>query len=272
MEIFRSIMSGLIGGFLTLFEGRNAMWSLAPISLLLGIAMLWVFRVTSNQAAIRQAKRRLQAHLYELRLFADEPALIWRAQRGLLAANARYIGLMLIPAVVLTVPMVVLFVHLESFYGMGPLPAGEPAIVTLQMKAPLDPQVPPPALEAPEGIAVETPGVRVPGERQVSWRLRPLHAASGYLRVILPGQTVEKKIEAGAGPRYLSDRRVSTALDLLWHPAEKRLPAGPVEWIEVRYPPATVHWLGLDLHWLIWLLVLSMASALLLKKRFRVSF
>ncbi len=272
MEIFRGVMSGLIGGLLTPFEGRNAMLSLLPISVLLGAGMLWVFRLTSNQEGIRRAKRRLQACLYELRLFADEPALIWRAQGGLLAANARYIGLMLVPAIVLTLPMVILFAHLEGFYGIEPLPAGQPAIVTVQLKRPLDPQLPPPSLEASDGIAVETPAVRVPGERQVSWRIRPLRALSGYVRVILPGETVEKKIAAGPGPRYLSERRVSRTLDLLWHPEEKQLPVGPVDWIEVGYPPATVHWLGLDLHWLVWLLLFSMLSALLLKGRFGVSF
>jgi hypothetical protein len=272
MEIFRSVTSGLIGGLLTLFQERNPMLSLIPISLLLGALMLWVFRLTSNQTGIRRAKRRLQAHLYEMRLFADEPALIWRAQRGLLAANVRYIGLMLVPALVLTIPMVILFTHLEGFYGIEPLRPGQPAIVTVQLKTPLDPQLPPPSLQAPAGIAVETPAVRILGERQISWRIRPLRAVSGHLRVILPGQTVEKRIHAGPGPRYLSDRRVSAALDLLWHPEEKQLPAGPVDWIEVGYPPATVHWLGLDLHWLVWLLLFSMLSALLLKGRFKVSF
>jgi hypothetical protein len=32
-----------------------------------------------------------------MRLFTDEPSLVWKAQAGLLAANARYIGLMLLP-------------------------------------------------------------------------------------------------------------------------------------------------------------------------------
>jgi hypothetical protein len=32
-----------------------------------------------------------------------------------------------------------------------------------------------------------------------------------------------------------------------------------------------MHWLGLDLHWLVWLLLFSMLSALLLKGRFGVT-
>jgi hypothetical protein len=43
--------------------------------------MLWVFRRISRQEAIRKTKSRLWACLFELRLFTDEPALVWRAQR-----------------------------------------------------------------------------------------------------------------------------------------------------------------------------------------------
>jgi hypothetical protein len=248
------------------------MLTLIPISLLLGVAMLWVFGRTSNQEAIRRAKRRLQSCLYEMRLFADEPSLVWKAQVGLLAANVRYIGLMLVPAIIVTIPMVVLYAHLEAWYGLAPLQLGRAALVTLQMKTPLDPAAPPPVLTAPPEITVETPPVRVFVERQVSWRIRPRAPVSGVLRIALPEGVVEKTIAAGVGRRYLSDRRVSGRLDFIWHPAEARLPSGHIAWIEVSYPSATLHWLGLELHWLIWLLLFSMLSALLLKGRFGVTF
>ena len=272
MDFLNRITSVLIGGPLARLAGHNAMLSLVPISILMGIVMLWVFGRTSNQAAIRRAKNRLQAHLYELRLFTDEPRLVWQAQRGLLAANLRYIGLMLVPALVLTVPMVLVFAQLESFYGLAPLPPGRDALLTMHLSGPLDPQAPPPVLQVPAGIAVESPAVRVLGEREVSWRIRPLRSVSGVIRVLLPGAVVEKTIQAGASPQYVSGRRVSALSDLIWHPAERRLPDGPVDWIEIQYPAASVHWLGLDLHWLIWLMLLSMLTALALKRRFKVSF
>ena len=89
---------------------------------------------------------------------------------------------------------------------------------------------------------------------------------------VFPDRTIEKGILVAQGPRYFSARRVSSPFDLIWYPAEARLSPGDVDWIEVRYPEATVHTLGLDVHWLIWLLALSMVSALLLKRRFAVSF
>ena len=270
MEVIRSIASGFTRGVLSPLSGHHALISLIPLSVLLGIGMLWIFGRTSNQAAIQKVKGRLQAHLYEMRLFTDEPVLIWKAQWGLLTANARYIGLMLVPALVASVPTILVLSQLESFYGHSPLASGQEAIVTVQMKGTVPSSVP--ALRAPEGIAVESPGIRVDGERQISWRIRALRPVSGVLQFLFPAQTIEKAILAGPGPRYFSERRVSSTLDQLWYPAEARLPAGDVDWIEVRYPTATVHALGLDLHWLIWLLAISMLSALLLKRRFRISF
>jgi hypothetical protein len=269
METARRSASAIIAGILSPFGGRNAMLSLVPLSVLLGIAMLWVFRRTSNQAAIRRVKAELQAHLYEMRLFTDEPLLIWKAQWGLLKANVRYLAMMLVPALVLTVPMVLIFAQLECFYGYAPLEPGQEAIVTVQMKSDGGQA---PVLRAPDGIAVDSPAIRMDGGQQISWRIRALRPVTGDMQFVFPDVTVEKSVQAGIGPQYVSKRRVSSALDLIWHPAESRLPVGPVDWIELRYSATTVHAFGLDLHWLIWLLILSMASGLVLKRQFRVSF
>ncbi len=263
-------MSGLMSGILLPFDGLDPMLSLIPLSVLVGIGMLWIFGRTSNQEAIRRVKAQVQAHIYEMRLFGDEPALIWKAQWDLLTSNAHYMALMLAPALVASIPMVLLFAQMECFYGYEPLQTGQAAIVTMQLRDGLNGAEP--ALHAPAGIAVESPGVRVDGGRQISWRIRALHPITGALQFAFPGGTVEKTVQAGQGPQYVSERRVSSLLDLVWYPAEKRLPAGPVDWIEIRYPAAKVHALGIDLHWLIWLLLISMVSALLLKKRFRVAF
>ncbi len=245
--------------------------SLTLIGVLAGIAMLWTVRRFSDQAAIRATKRRLRAHLYELWLFADEPALMWRAQRQLLRYNLRYLRLMLRPALVLALPMLFLLIHLDAFYGRAPLPVGEAAVVTVQMKASMNPHAPPPALEAPAGIAVETPAVRVVRERQLSWRVRPLREVSGSLRIVFPNATFEKQVEAGQGRRYVSTRRASSLAELFTHAWEKRLPAGDLEWIEVRYPSAGVSVWGIEFPWLVWFLLVSVATAWALKGRLSVS-
>ena len=246
----------------------HPLWTLIPISVVLGLAILWAFGRLSNQSAIRETKRRLAARLYELRLFVDEPKLIWQAQTGLLRDNLRYLGLMLVPTTVLALPMLVLFAQLDAFYGWTPLRPGQTAIVTVQAKQPLDPAEPAPALMLPEGFRAETPGVRSLESRQVSWRVRTMQAASGAIRITLQGDSVSKSITAESGVRYLSKRRVSGLPDLLWHCAETPIRSQAVDWIEVDYPAARIA----SVHWTVCFFVISIATALVFRRRFRVSF
>jgi hypothetical protein len=103
----------------------------------------------------------------EFRLFVDEPAVIWRAQRDALRANGRLLREIAIPGTVMAVLFLLIRSPLERHFGHGPLPAGQASVVTARSdKAPAVP-----------GIVVETPGVRVADE--VSWRIRATRDISG---------------------------------------------------------------------------------------------
>jgi hypothetical protein len=245
--------------------GMTALATLIPISVLIGIGILLVFRRTSDQTAVRRAKSLVTAHLLEFRLFMDEPRLILRAQRDLIVANLHFLRLMLWPVVVLALPMVLLLGEMDAFYGRAPLVAGQPAILTAQLRGVAAGEMF--ALRAPAGIAVESPGIRVPAEHQVSWRIRPLRATTAELELVHGDRVVRKSIAAGKGMRYLSERRASLA-GLLLHPAERPLLDRDIDWIEINYPDAHI----LHLHWMVWFFVISGVTALLLKRKFRTAF
>lgn len=257
---------------MSLFSDRPAVAGLLPISMLCGAVMLWVFGKTSDQEAIRKTKNRLKAHMLEMRLFTDEPVLVLRAQKNLIIGNGRLLALTLRPALYLIVPMILLFVQLESFYGRAPLRPGEATLVTVQLKNAAEISADP-VLEASDGIVAESAPVRVVRDRQISWRIRAGRDGSGHVRVRFPdGAVVEKSVETGPGPRYVSDRRVSSWSGVLWHPGERRLAAKDVDLIEVHYPSAYVSWLGVETSWVVFFLVVSMITALLLKKRMGIAF
>jgi hypothetical protein len=243
--------------------GVTALVSLIPISILAGIGMLLVFRHASDQAAVRRAKSLAQAHLLEFRLFLDEPGLILRAQRDLIVANLRFMKLMLWPVLWLAVPMALLLGVLEGWYGHAPLPVGRSAIVTAQLN---DAEVPL-ALKVSGEVAVETPPVHVPAERQVSWRIKPLEATSAGLEFVRDGREFRKSLSAGAGMHFISERRGSLASFLL-NPCELPLSDREIGWIAVHYPSASI----LGFHWLIWFFAISAITALALRRRFRTAF
>ncbi len=270
MNLLHSLMRSLISGYGSLFGDAHPLVSLTPLAILTGIAMLWVFGKTSNQKAIERTKKRLQAYLLELRLFGDEPSLIFQSQKNLLLGNLRYMGLMLQPVVILTLPMIVLLVHLDAYYGRSPLRVGAPAVVTVQAASVTAADTP--RLEAPPEIVVETPPVRVPDQAQFSWRIRPQHEVDTELQVSWGEARWTKTVAAGESARYLSTRRVRTWWEQMLDPGEDRLPGATVDWIEVPYPTANIALAGLDLHWLIWFFVISIVAAYLMKGYFGVVF
>lgn len=248
------------------------MLNLAAIGIALGIALLLILRKVSDQEAIRRTRRQLQACLYELRLFVDEPRLIWRAQMRLLWLNMRYLALMLRPALILALPTLILLSVLEPYYGKTPLPVGKTAIVTVKLLHPPDTLIAPPILQAPPGITIETPAVRMQGTGQIAWRIRAAKATSGLLRVVFPTEIATKKIASGTHPVLLSTQRVRFSWRLLLHPTEHPLPTGNVEWIAINYPSRTISWLGVHLPWFIWLFLFSTVTGIALVRPLRIAF
>ena len=237
-------------------------WSLAGVSLGCGLAIAWVFRRFTDRAAVHAAGKRLQARVLEMRLYSSEPALMWSAQKALVGDNLRWLALMSRPALVLALPLAWLFVQLDSTYGRSPLAVGGDAVVTVQLEHALEPVDAASSLQAPAGIAVETPPVRVFAERRISWRIRALRPVRGELRLVLRGHAIEKTIAAGQRNALLSPRCERSLWGLLLHPEESRMPAGEAAWVEVDYPPADVAIAGLSLPWLAWFLAISTAGAL----------
>jgi len=270
IDWFNAGLNLLLRGYFALLAWAPPLYSLTLISALLGVVMLWVFAKTSNQERMRQSKRMIHAYLLELRVFADEPAIAWRSQKALFAANLRHLALALKPALWMCVPVALLLIHLEAFYGRKPLPVGQPALVTVALDSRLAAQTVAPQLIAPAGIAVDSAPVRVMDKHEVTWRIQPRANVSGRLLFRMGGEDFDKSVEAGGAQRFISERRVSSALASLWSPGEKRIPSPGIEWVEIQYPEASVSFFGWRIQWLAWLLLVSTASALLMKKRMGV--
>jgi len=265
MDLFNSAINLVLSFWVTVFSWAPPVVGLSAMAALVGVGMLWVFGKTSNQQAMKAVKRKVHAALLELRVFADEPAVSWRAQKALFAANFRYMGLALRPALVMAAPVALLLIHMEGFYGRAPLEVGHEAVVTMAVKGPLSAE-----LRAPAGVSVETPPVRIPDAGEISWRIRPVAAGRAVVQFTVQGAPVSKTIASGAGERFAPGRSVRSLLEAIWNPDEKRIPSDAVQWIEVRYPESRMEVFGIDWNWLVWFLLVSMVAALVLKKRFGV--
>jgi uncharacterized membrane protein (DUF106 family) len=269
VSFFNSAIDAVLRAFYAAFSWAPPALGLTVLSAAVGIGMLWVFRKTSNQERMKAVKRRVYASLLEMRVYSDEPGVTWRAQKSLFGANLRYMGLALRPALFMAVPIALLLIHLEAFYGRGPLPVREDALVTMGMSESWNPESQPPSLAASDQIEVDGPPVRVVDSREVTWRVRARAETSAQLRFMVNGRPVVKAIEAGERPRFVAGKSVRSPLQAIWNPGES-VDAPEVEWVEVRYPEATLKVFGFSMNWLVWFVVVSMVAALLLKSRFGV--
>ena len=151
----------------------------------------------------------------ELGLFLDSPGLVLRAQRDLLRENVRFLRLVMLPAAILALLFALLYSPMSAMYGRAPLPVGEPSVVTIQMK---DAAMPPVQFEAPDGIVVETPGVRSPSRS--SNQLARAAAPADFRRSEIPNRK-----SRGHGRFFLQIRRSARSRFAIRHHPELSLAA-----------------------------------------------
>jgi hypothetical protein len=171
-------------------------WSLTAIAIAVALVMLWAVGRWSDQTAIRKAKGKIRANLLAFRLFADEPAQIFRAQGQLVVWNLRYLGLMLRPLAITIVPLALLLFYLDSWCGRRPLAAGEVTLARADLGSA------PPALEE-HGITIDSPAVRVPAEHVAYFRVRALRKVSGTFDSIKVDYPAARIFVFGFGVHWL---------------------------------------------------------------------
>ncbi len=263
------VIGAIVDAMLLPFQTWPPIVGLTVVSLIVAAALLLVFKLTSNQHAIASTRRRIQAGLYELRLFQDDPRLMPRIVFDLFRQQATYLRYALVPLLWVAIPLTLLIAHLQSYYAYEGLHPGQTAVVTARLRpgtdTSRDPQL---TLEAPAGLRVETPSVWVPSLREASWRIAADREGDYDLRVILKSSPTNANSTNATTKRVRVTSRIVARspvrrADSVWtaweYPAEAPLPAdSPIEAISITYPEATIA----TMPWLIVFLLLTTLFAL----------
>ena len=250
------------------------------LSLVTAVAVLLAFKWTADQRALVAAKRAMQAAIFEMRLFNDDLAAMLRAQAEVLRHTLSYLRLSLVPTLWLIVPMLVLLLQMEFRFGYAGLVAGQTALVTVQLAPDGTPDtatdettIAPASLEAPDAIGVETPGVLLPSEHEIVWRILPRAGGSHELRVHMGDRVLSKTLlVSDAVGRRSPVRSADGFLNQLLHPAEAPLPGDSgLAAITIAYPERAFSVGGWNIGWSGAYLALTLAFALVLKRPFDVA-
>lgn len=274
MQDFNRAISGFFNLVITPFKAMDPIWSLALFSLLIGIIMLIIFRYTSDQQKIRETKSKIRAYIFELSLFKDEIGIVLSAQKNIFIYNLKYIKYALKPMLFMMIPLVLILIQLESWYGHRPLKPDESAIVSVKLHEGGH-SLSDIKLTAGDGIMVETPPLRIPDQNEIDWRIRARETGDQYLTFNVPGEEIRQKVivsEKGlVQVSPLASASASGFTDALLNPALRSLPGdSPVEQIRIDYPAMSIEIYKWHVHWLVIVFVLSIVFGFALKGLFRV--
>ena len=242
------------------------------ISVVTGVLMLLVYKYTSNQKGITAAKNGIKANFLAIMLFKDSLLVLFKSIGSILKWNLKYMGHNLKPLAVMIAPVLLLLVQLNFWYGYRQFEPGEKALVDVRVAPQVNLAQTPVQLETDKGVAVETPGVRIPKTGEIAWRIRAVEPGVHKLVVRVGDISSEKEFDVGKSDKLvrLSPLRHSGGFwDGLLYPGEPKLEGG-ITSIRVEYPGAKMNIWRWHIHWIIVYFVLSILAGLSMKGLFKV--
>ena len=269
-------IGGALTRFFTLilrpFENGNAFGGIVFISLVTGAIMLFLFKLTSNQQAMKEVKTRISAYFLEMRLYKEDFSTVVASQGRILRANLGYMRLALLPAVVLVIPVVLIMVQLNLRYAHKDLEPGQTAMVKVQLSEGVDAIGERLSLTAGDGVEKASPAVRIPSLGEVNWKVRL--AQPGVHSIRLASSAGEIMLPVFGGGKILPAHSVfkkGSFWEALMNPGSPQIPAAmPVESVEIKYPARDFNFGLFRLSWLWTFLIVSMAFGVVLKFVFKV--
>ncbi len=234
--------------------------------------MLFLFKFTSNQAAMKEVKTRISAYFLELRLYSHDVSNVIASQGKILRSNMSYMKLSLIPAVVMIVPVILVMVQLNLRYASQQLRPGETVLVKVKVADGYDVMRNKLDLECEGGVVKASPGVRIPSLGEICFKVKltepgvhNIALGSGAGRMEMPIYGSDRLV-----PVFSIAKRRSIG-EAIFNPGSPTVPAdSPIKSVQVLYKPMEFGLLGVKLSWLWTFLIISFAFGLCLKFIFKV--
>ncbi|MBK8268536.1 MAG: hypothetical protein IPK83_09635 [Planctomycetes bacterium] len=264
--------------------------ALVTLSAVIGWLMLLIWGWTSNQTAIKEVRNQIAAHLLSTRLFKDNLAVTFRAQRMILWYAMKLMGHSLKPMIIMAVPFVLVMSQIGLRYEFRPFQPGEPIPVTVTLK-PLNEQpgsgksTSAPSIDDKNepmknalvaiGSQLKMPGdvtrdrfdpCRAIPERTSDWRLSASAIGEHPLEFGQDDDIVQMPLYVGESLERISSLRGGHWFDRILYSAEASIPPDSAfESIRIVYPSRDTPIFGYKIHWLVTLFVLSIVFALVIK-------
>lgn len=241
------------------------------ISIVIGLLMVIVFRCTSDQKAIGRAKDQLKAHLLAVRLFQDQLPVVMRAYGRILRGTGSYLRLAFTPFLIAILPITLLIVQLDRYFGWLPLRPTQTFLVEARVD---DPNAfSDAALQLPPELASSAPAVHIAKDKdkekdkEVVWRVVAEREGKYEIQIAAAGQSISKQVVVAPGLARISPVRLK---DNFW---ERIFTSGepaladnsPIQSITVSYPPRIIGFAWMEWNWIVLFFVVSLLAGFIFK-------
>jgi hypothetical protein len=235
-----------------------------------GVALLAVFKYTSNQAAIKRVQNDIKANLLALKLFQENTSAVLRAQGGILLGALRLALLSIVPMLIMMLPVLLILGQLSLWYQSRALRVGEEAVVTLHVANGAD--LAAARIDRSDAVDVAVGPLHVPSEGRVCWRIRAREAGRHRLVFHTGKQTADKELAIGERFMRVSSLRPAWSCGAaLLHPAERPFERdSPIQSIAIDYPRRTSWTSGADT-WVVYWFAVSMVSGFAFRRVLNVN-
>jgi len=246
--------------------------ALLVLSVLIGGFMLFVFRYTSNQPALKRLGDHFRADLLSLRLFPEHPRLIFGCQLRMLHTALLRLYHSLAPLAVMTIPMILLLVQMALWFEHRPLRPGEDTILTITLSPQAWQDRHNLTVHPSSGLLVKLGPLEIPERHELNWKIASQTPGHHQLDVKLGQHLAQKQVVVGSTLAPVSTTRPDHRLiSQLLHPAEPPLPThSGISTITILYPKRSTALLKWHPHWLVSFFILSIAAAVVFRPVFRV--
>lgn len=188
------------------------------ISLATGVLFLLMFPHVSAQGAIKTVKDKIKYNLLGIRIYQDNISNVVKSTGGTLGWNFGYLGLNVLPMLILFIPFMVIWFQMNALYAFDPLKVDDEKLLAVDLKEGVDPTqvtLEPAAADADggPGWSVVKGPVRVAhtsdGHPKILWMIRANREGVFDLKIHNGSETVTKVLAVGARPRRLAKVRTA---------------------------------------------------------------
>ncbi len=283
MNTINSILTTIFDACFSVMESWPGWLSLTFWSSVTGVVALLIYKYTSNQTAIGKVRDDIKANLLAVKLFKEELGVTLKAQGRIFWAACRLLWHSLIPLAVMMIPMILLVVQMANRYEWRPMQVGETILLRAELN---DEKI---ATDVDAGLEVAGDAIEIqtrhavhddfedrPKRNEVIWQIKANEPGRHIAAITIDGSEAKKEIHVSEN-RYarISPVRSGAAfLEKAIYPAETSAAKGDaIQRIEldlINLPNNETPIFGLNIHWVISFLVISIIAALIVKPILKV--